>query len=180
MRRPKHDDTNIQVGIFIGADWKITDIAKHLGVSTQAIHARKGSEENRIVIDSVAGITRVALSKYIETRVRKMEEDFEERKKRLHTKGYKVIEKTLDHALAAPKEESPDQTHLKAAEMGIERVEGKALDRKAILSRDEHVYRIEVDGDDLDSVLNEVAIINEMRKRALTAPLALPPKQETA
>lgn len=165
MRRRQHDDSiNIQIGIFLGADWTVGDIAQHLGVNSQAVSMRRC--RHKPLIDTVMAQTRVAISKYVETRIKAAEDDIQETKKRLHGKSYKLIEKTVNHGLK-DEVEQPDQTHLRAAEMGIERTEGRPLDRKAILERNEHVYRIEVDGSDLDSVLQEVALINEMRRKAL-------------
>lgn len=159
-------DSLIQIGIMLGAEWSCSDIARHLGVTPQAIIQKRGRYRANGLIEQCKVWTKVAISKYVEERLKKAEDDMNERKQRLHKKGYRVLEKAVDHALSDEVIE-PDQIHLKAAEIGIERVEGKALDRKAILERNEHVYRIEVDGDELEQVLHDVAEINEMRRKLL-------------
>lgn len=173
---PKEDDLAIQIGLLLGAEWTHEDIATHLGISTGTITNRKKKLHDGDVIERVKGWTKVAISKYIEARLQKAEADLAEKKKRLMEKGYTVIEKTLDHTLIAAdmaeKAEvpwKPDAVQLGAANIGIERTEGKPLDRKAILQRDEHVYRLEVDGEDLEHVLRTAAMLNEMRMKALPA-----------
>lgn len=168
VRGPDHD-VNIQVGIFIGCDWTLSDIAKHLGVSVAAISQRKKRRENRQVIERVSGYVRVAVSKYVQARVHEQENDIAERKKKILEKGYKTLEKTLDAGLVPDAEVQP--IHLKAAEMGIERTEGKPLDRRAILElTGADVRGREIDGGDLEDILAEVARINEMRKQTLALP----------
>lgn len=163
-------DTDIAIGIMIGAEWSNEDIARHFGVTTQALAMRKKRRRDRgnAIIDNVINWTRIAISKYVEARLQAAEQDFEARKKELRKKSYRLVEKTVDHGLS-DEVTRPDQTHLHAAEIGIERVEGKALDRKAILSREEKIYRVDVDGSELDGLLHELAVITERRK-LLVAP----------
>lgn len=166
MPRHRDDSTNYQIGIFLGCDWTVQDVADHLGITRQAIYMRQKDPEAKAIQKAAETWTRAAISKYVEKRIQAKEEDLAEKKKRLRNKGYKLIEKTLDQGLET---EEVNPIHLKAAEMGIEREEGKPLDRKAILSQSEHTYRLEVDGDDLAGLLAEVAQINELRRKALPA-----------
>jgi hypothetical protein len=170
VKSRNRDDSATQIGILIGAEWPVKDIAEHLGLSQATVFNHKKRHGDAIQL--VAGWTRLAIGRYVKARIEKAEADLAERKKSIHEKGYRVIEKKLDMALG---EETVvlDATDLRAAEMGIERTEGKPLDRKAILERSEHIYRVEVDGSDLDAVLGELAQINEMRRKLL------PPAEDT-
>lgn len=168
--KQRDEGTNYQIGIFLGADWTVPEIAQFLGVTTQAVYARQQRPTSKPIIETASAWSRIAFSKHLEKRIEKLQDDFDERKKRLHTKGYKLIEKKVDHALSESiTGDEIDQTDLHAAEMAIERTEGKPLDRKAILERHEHIYQRQVDGPDLDEILNEVATLNEMRRKALPA-----------
>lgn len=167
---------NVHIGVLMGFGWTVNEIAAHMGVSASAINARKYNTSHRGLIDTVAQWTEVGVARLVSERIRKAEEDFTERKRRLHAKGYKVVEKALNDALGDPENGIPaaplEPIHLRAAEMGIERNEGKPLDRKAILTRNENVTTVSVDGDELDSILGEMARINEMRKSAFMLPPA--------
>lgn len=160
-------DMKLQIGIMIGAEWSLTDIGQHFGVTSQAINMRKLRDKDKL-IERVAVWTRTAISKYIEDRIKAAEEDLQERKKRLHKKGYRLIEKVVDAGLEAEPEDV-DMRHIIAAEKGIERTEGKPMDRKTIMAQSVS-YHVDVDGDDLMAVLNETARLNELRRLALPAP----------
>jgi hypothetical protein len=160
-----NEEKSIQVGILVGFGWTSEEIAQHTGVTRSAISGQK--QNHRRLIDAVAAMTKVGVERLVATRIREAEMKFEEMKADLHKKGYRVMGKTLDHAMNLPDEISPDTTHLRAAEMAIERTEGKPLDRKAILTRNENVEIRQIDGGDLDAILGEMALINEMRKSAL-------------
>lgn len=169
VKGPDHD-VNMQVGIMLGCEWPLSEIAKQLGVSVAAVAQRKKRRESRQMIEKAQGFTRLAVAKYVQTRIHEAEDEIAQRKKSIMSKGYRTIEKTLDNALSEENAEiSP--THLKAAEMGIERTEGKPLDRKAILGLTGEDLRgqRQVDGDDLDNILAEVARINELRKKSYPA-----------
>ncbi len=157
-------DRIVEIAILLGAEWKTEEIARHYGITRQAVDMRIARYREHI--DRVKAFTRVAISKKVEERLTRAEEDLQERKKKIHSKGYKLIEKKINLGLEDGVD--PDSDHLRAAEIGIERTEGKALDRKAILGRMD-VYRHDVDGDELDEILGEVAKINEIRRLALPA-----------
>lgn len=167
---------NIQVGIFMAFGWTVDEIAAHMGLSASAISARKQNTRHRGMIDTISAYAAVGVARLTSERIRKAEEDFNERKRRLHTKGYRVIEKALDSTLGDEEKGIAPATvetlHLRAAEMGIERTEGKPLDRKAILTRNENVTRCEVDDSDLNAILGEAEKINLLRKSALLLPPA--------
>ena len=176
MAKEQTDDVAIQVGLLLGAEWTVADIATHLGMTPQNIYAMKKRLRTNDVIERVKGWQSVAISKYIERRIAKKEQEIQERKERLLSKGYEVLEKTVDHTLKAAElaEENdapwtPKAEQLAAANMGIERSEGKPLDRKAILERRETIHTVQVDGGDLEQVLREAAMLNEMRRKALPA-----------
>ena len=162
----KIDVLSMQIAVFQGAEWPVQSIADHLGVTRQAVYQH--IKRHEAYIATLSGFTKVAVDRYVSERVKQLEEDFKERKTRIHEKGYKVIEKKLNIALKDENDEL-DLSDLRAAEMGIERTEGKPLDRKAILERTEHVVIHEVDGDDLNGLLGEVAKLNELRRKALPA-----------
>lgn len=162
--RVEQIEKDIQIGAMIACEWTIADIALHYGLTEGAIRNRMDRYPHREVIPKAASWVRLALGKYVEDRLKDAESDIAARKKRLHTKAYHAIEKKLDEVVKEGSNVSPDAVHLRAAEMGIERTEGKPLDRKAILTRNENVTVRQVDGDDLEAILREAAQINMIRK----------------
>ena len=107
-------------------------------------------------------------------------------KHRNRDKGYKLIEKTLDqglqetHQVLVGKGENaqvvdlpvePGMLHLTAANIAIERVEGRALGREARLSlnADDLERNREVDGEKLDQILDDLRHMAQLRggQRAL-------------
>jgi hypothetical protein len=177
-RKHGGDDRAIHIGIMRGCDWTAEDIARHFGVARTTINGHV--QKHKKIVAEVEGWTRVAVSKHIEQRIasatRKALDDLETMKQRLRDDGYKLVHATVKHGLAQITDKEtgevkinapvPDSVHLKAAETGIERMEGKALDRKAIMGLVEHHHTHELDSADLDSVLSELAQMNE-RRRAL-------------
>lgn len=168
--------SNIQIGIYMAFGWTADEIAAQMGLSASAINARKQNARHRGMIDTVKEYAAVGVARLTSERIRKAENDFNDRKKRLHTKGYRVIEKALDSTLGDPDKgiaaASVEPLHLRAAEMGIERTEGKPLDRKAILTRNESFGRNEIDDADLHDILGEAERINQLRRSALLLPAA--------
>ena len=174
MSKPHDDDVLIQIGILLGCEWSIPEIAQHLGIVPGSVYNKRQKVRDKDVMERVKSWTKVGVSKYIEARIKKAEDDLAERKKRLLDKGYRVIERTVDGTLAAAEAASaaevpwkPDPVQLTAANMGIERTEGKPLDRKSIEELRVNRYIVEVDGSDLEDVLATAAILNEMRLKAL-------------
>lgn len=162
--RSKDIEKDIRIAIMLGAEWTVGEIARHLGVQSQAVSIRM-SRDKTGVIDRFKAFTKIAISKRVEERLRKAEDELEEQRHKLRTKGYKLLKKKIDVGLS-DEVPDPDQTHLNAAEFAIERVEGKALDRKSIEERRVQ-YNVEVDSNDLMSVLQDAAQINELRRAAL-------------
>jgi len=157
---------DIKIAAMLACDWKHQDIADHFGLHINAIRHRFDRYPHSDVIPQVRTWVRTALDRYIEDRLRAAEEDMREMKKELHKKSYKLVAKAVDHGLSQDESKMPDPVHLRAAEMGIERTEGKPLDRKAIMTRNENVTRKEVDGGELDEILREMAQINQLRRPA--------------
>jgi uncharacterized protein YhaN len=164
-----------------GCDWTAEDIARHFGVARTTINGHV--QKHKKIVAEVEGWTRVAVSKHIEQRIasatKKALTDLETMKQKLRDDGYKLVHATVKHGLAQITDPEtgqvmsdappPDSVHLKAAETGIERMEGKALDRKAIMGLVEHHHTHELDSADLDSVLSELAQMNEWRRALLPA-----------
>lgn len=161
---------NIQIGIYMAFGWTAEEMAAQMGVSASAINARKQNARHRGLIDTVREYASLGVARLTSERIRAAEEDFAEMRRDLHRDGYRVVKKTLRHALAQAEEVIPEPIHLRAAEMGIERAEGKPLDRKAILTRNENVTRAEVDEIDLNGILGEAEQINLLRKSSLLLP----------
>lgn len=157
---------NIQVGIYMAFNWTADEIAAQMGLSVSAINARKQNKRHRGMIDTVKEYAALGVARLTSERILKAEEDFRERKNRIHSKGYKVVEKVLDDGL---KEETTNLTaiHLRAAEQGIERNEGRPLDRKAILNRYENAEQTQIDDADLHAILGEQDRINRLRDSSL-------------
>lgn len=179
--RSDSDDTTIQVACLKAAEWTDAEISVLLGVSQQAVNKR--CMQHRPRIEQVMAFVRTGMARYIEKRIRDMESKADI-KARIHKKAYAVVEKALDHGLQdsetaiGPNGEIIERSavevgaiHLKAADMGIERVEGKALDRKSIEQRTLTV-NVEVDGDKLDSVLRTAERLNQLRSAAYQLPPA--------
>jgi hypothetical protein len=167
VRHSQSDEASIQVGILQGCDWSAQEIAAQLGVTANAIYERCRNPTHAPLIEKVRSWTQIGVTKKINERIKAAEDDFNERKRRLHTKGYRAIEKKLDEVVAEGSTVSIDAVHLRAAEMGIERTEGKPLDRKAILTRNENVTRAEVDELDLNGILGDLEETNRLRKSTL-------------
>lgn len=123
-------DADVQVGILIGAGWTTNDVAQLFGVTHVAIVQRR--KRNAALINKVIEWTRMATDKYVAERIKEAEDEIAERKKNIKKKSYRIIEKTLDHGLAQDETSKPEKEHLAAAEMALDRTEGKAIDRKQI------------------------------------------------
>lgn len=157
-------EKDIKIAAMLACEWSIADIALHFDLGESAIRNRFDRYPHSEVIPQVRSWVRTAMDKYIVDRIRAAEEDIRERKKKIHGEAYKLVEKTLKHGNAQSEAKMPNPVHLRAAEMAIERTEGKPLDRKAILSRNENVTVKQVDGGELDALLQEMAEINQLRK----------------
>lgn len=157
-------ETDIKIAAMLACEWTVADIALHFGITESAIRNRFDRYPHSEVIPQVRSWVRTAVDKYISDRIRAAEEDIREMKAKIHKDAYKLVKKTIDHGNKLPENEMPDPVHLRAAEMGIERTEGKPLDRKAIMTRNENVTVKQVDSGELDEILREMAEINQLRK----------------
>lgn len=166
-KRPKPpDETDIKIGLLTALGWKPSKIGEEIGMSYEGVHQRMiGSKA--AFIAQMTEWTRAYVAREVAARVASID-----LKQKINRKAYKTINKTLDHALDENTEEV-SSTHIMAAKEGLDRTEGKALDRKAILSQHTENLNVtvhHVDGDALDSIAEEARRINEMRRKALTAP----------
>lgn len=164
--RTPESNADIQCAIMIAAGWSVGEVAKFLGCSHVAIVQRR--KRHPETFRTVGEWTRLAIDRYIAQQLRDKDDEIAEIKKKIHNKAYRVVDKSLNHALALPDEEMPQKEHLLAAEMAIDRNEGKAIDRKSIEQRSLNVNAtVDISVSTLDDVLREVSALNEMRKKAL-------------
>lgn len=177
--REESDDKTVQVAIYKALEWTEDEIAEVMGVSQPAINQRASRYRERIA--QVMAWVNVAAAKYIEKRIVALETKADV-KKRIHEKGYKLVEKTLDQGLKdAEKTTAPDGTvidtpavevsmvHLRAADMAIERTEGKAVDHKRIESHSQRIT-VTVDGDRLERIFERADELNRRRIAAYQPP----------
>ena len=125
------DEKDTQIGIYLALEWNHQEIADAVGFQASAISKRLRAPGHAEAIEKAKSWASAASARYLAKKIRDIETKADI-KARIHEKSYKLVERTVDDGLSAA-EVGP--VHLKAADMGIERVEGKALDRKAILSQ---------------------------------------------
>jgi hypothetical protein len=179
------ESINIQIGIYWGVGWTLEEIASILGLAHSAIRSRTTYHRTRI--NEVKAWSSAASTAIIAKRIKENEEKADI-KARIRTKGYQIIDKTLDQGLQEEQEvydkrskevkKVPvvvNENHLKAADMAIERTEGKALDRKDIVRRDEKVIKHEIDASALLAAVAQMEKLNAMRTTAYlpAAPAAI-------
>lgn len=169
-------ERDIEIGILRGLDWSVPEIADHLGISVKGIEQRLyGKWKERIRRFEV--IARTASAKKIGEIESKADV-----KAKIHRNAYKVIDKAIEQALepskVALKNGAPvldaagnqilvpvevTLVHLEAVEQGLDRIEGKAVDRKAILERRELVNIRQVDEGALGRILEQADYLNQLR-----------------
>lgn len=136
-----------------------------MGVAMREIAAMLGREENTLYkrrlrtkeqFEWLGAIVRAQLEAVIAKRVQKIQENADI-KGRINKKSYEALEKLVDRKDTP---EFVDVLLLGSLKEGIDRTEGKALDRKAILQRNEKITRTEVSIDDLAEFMEEVRRLN--------------------
>lgn len=146
------DEKDTQIGIYLALEWNHQEIADAVGFQASAISKRLRAPGHAEAIEKAKSWASAASARYLAKKIRDIETKADI-KARIHEKSYKLVERTVDDGLSAA-EVGP--VHLKAADMGIERVEGKALDRKTIESMHTEVRRVEISTGDFDDFLSEV------------------------
>lgn len=192
LRIPNPDMLDIQIAVFESCEWKPGEIAERLNRSTEALRLRRTGKK-RAFIEEVGAIVQEGIAKRVAIRFAAADA-----KRRVNEKSWRGLEAMLDRIEPNEKGEKVlvlDSLMLASFKEGLDRTEGKSLDRKAILSQHTEIHQqerlasdemVEVDYEDLDGILAETRAINTMRKRTLLPAASIPeaeliakPEQQT-
>jgi hypothetical protein len=132
--RAQPDDIDTQIGIYLGLEMPIAEIASRIGKSDVTVHRRRATAGE--FIEKVRAWTASAAASTLEHKVRAIESK-RDIKGRISAKAYQRLETLLER-------EEDDGLTLSALKEALDRSEGKALDRKAILSRHEETVTHEI------------------------------------
>lgn len=151
MKAP--DETDIRIGIGLGFDLPITEIAERVDRDAATVHRRRADKPD--FIEAIRAYTSTIASTVLEKRIKAVEEKGD-LKQRLSQKAYARLEELLSG------EGAPDGLTLAALKEALDRTEGKALDRKAILSRHEETITHRIVSDETVNRLARFMARNEL------------------
>lgn len=153
------DETDIKVAILYAMGVRVEEIAARLDRKADTLYKRRAREYDRLY-SWVEKLVESELERNVAARVTKIQEHAD-LKAQIQKQSYRGLKKLVDRV---DDEGPPDVLLLGAVKEGLDRTEGKALDRKAILSRNENVNRTEISIDDLAEFMDEVRRLSAPRE----------------
>lgn len=173
LKAPPADDVDVQIGIYDALGLSAAAIAERVNLTEEQVSERRaGPAAHRI--DSIRAWTKDAMAERLDVEIASVD-----LKRHINDMSYKLIEKGLVAAhdtvdipcMECGRKPLITTAQLAAAKEGLDRTEGKALDRKSILQQHsgkvEHNYT--VDGETISEILSELQRLNKLRE-GFTAP----------
>jgi hypothetical protein len=167
------DDIDIQIAIYGALGLPVDAVAERVKLTPEQVQERRsGPKASRI--DAIAAWTKDAIHERLDVEIASVDV-----KRRINEMSYQLIEKGLAAALdgvdipcmECGRKPFITTAQLTAAKEGLDRTEGKALDRKSILQQHtgkvEHQWRVE--DEDLRSLLDGIAHQNALFERFAAA-----------
>jgi hypothetical protein len=167
-KAPLGDDIDIQIAIYDALGLLPDAVAERVKLSLEQVQERRsGRQANRI--ETIRAWTKDAMAERLDVEIASVDV-----KRHINDMSYKLIEKglvaahdTVDIAcMECGRKPFITTAQLAAAKEGLDRTEGKALDRKSILQQHsgkvEHSYS--VDGQNLSEILSELQRLNKLRE----------------
>jgi len=161
------DDLDIQIGVLAGFGYNFSEIARFAGVSEATVCRRR--KERPEFIGKIQNFAEIGCRTKLAEKLKEIETKADA-KARIQAAAYERLEQLLERGEADPKE--LDFLLLASVKEGLDRTEGKALDRKAILMKQQQDVTVHV-------VLDEtVERIMSYASRFGQAQAALPPVED--
>jgi hypothetical protein len=170
---PPANDVDIQIAIYDALGLSADAVAERVKLTAEQVQERRsGQKSSRI--DAIRAWTKDAMHERLDVEIASVDV-----KRHINEMSYQLIEKGLTAALdtvdiaclECGRKPFITTAQLTAAKEGLDRTEGKALDRKSILQQHtgkvEHTYT--VDGENLTEILAELSRLNKLRE-GFTAP----------
>lgn len=178
---------DIKLFILSGMGLPMREIAARLGREMDTLYKRQ--QRGREAYGWIEQLAEAETERTVAARVQKIEAKADI-KGRIHQKSYRVIERALDEPLRDGEMACPEcnakialpsapvnSVHMKAAEIALDRNEGKPLDRRTVVEREERLIKHEVlhhiDAADLLNAVKQMERLATMRGM-----MALPPASE--
>lgn len=168
------DDIDTQIAIYDAMGLLPDAVAERVKLSLEQVQERRsGRQANRI--ETIRAWTKDAMAERLDVEIASVDV-----KRHINEMSYQLIEKGLQAALdtvdisclECGRKPFITTAQLTAAREGLDRTEGKALDRKSILQKHtgkvEHSYS--VDGQDLSEILSELSRLNKLREGFTASP----------